>query len=201
MTGIIRHLFVGCCIPLFVGCTHYEYDLVHPPELAQHIGTKSDVSITLSPLRYELRAFENHLVMRIYNQADVPVRLLGDRSVVVDPQSQSHPLRSQTIAPGSFIKLILPPLPPAVEPRGPTIGIGIGVGYGYGYGHGRWREGLDDPFWDYGYYEPRYINVYDSGEYLWDWKGDSEVSVTLTLQRGDEKTFSQTFVFRQKSVR
>jgi hypothetical protein len=195
MTRIVSLLIAGLCLPLCVGCAHYEYDLVSPPQVAQHIGTQANANITLGPLHYVLRADENYLVMRIYNETDAPVRLLGDRSFVVDQNSQSRPLQSQAIGPHSFIKLIFPP-PPAqvVYPYGPTIGYGFGYDYGWGYGY-------YDPFWFGAYnYAPSYA-VYSNGDPGWDWTGDTEVSLTLTFQQGEEKPFSEPFVFRQKTMR
>jgi hypothetical protein len=199
MTRIVHFLVASCCLPLFVGCAHYEYDLVHPPEVTQHIGTKANVNVTLGPLYYVLRAYDNYLVMQIYNQTDVPIRLLGDRSYVVDPKTQSHPLRNQTIAPHSFIKLIFPPPPSAAYVYGPAIGYGYGYGYGWGWGY---RRGYFDPYWNWNYdYGPQYVTVYNYSDLNWEWTGDTEVSITLTFQQGDDKPFSQQFVFRQKTVR
>jgi hypothetical protein len=112
---------------LSAGCGHYEYDVVEPPELRQHVGDNSDVVFSRSPLVYRLRSYENHLVIRIQNPTPQPVLLLGGQSYAVDPQGQSHPFPTQTIAPGSFIKFILPPVPPEPVPTGPTIGFGFVV--------------------------------------------------------------------------
>src|SRR5262249_1093157 len=102
------------------GCTHYEFDLVEPQNVATHIGTKADSVVALDPLEYRFRAYEDHLLVRVFNPTDDPIQLIGEQSSVVDPEQQSHPLRSATIEPHSFVKLILPPPPP--------------VAYGYGYG-------------------------------------------------------------------
>ena len=55
-------LALFCLLP--VGCTHYEYDLSRPTELATHIGTKTDVIVTRDALEYRLIAYEDHLIMR-----------------------------------------------------------------------------------------------------------------------------------------
>src|SRR5687768_7678495 len=91
------------------GCAKYEYDLVQPSEPAAHVGTKDWVTAPMDPLSYRLITVDSHLVMQIHNPTETPVQLLGDRSTLVDPQGESHPLKSQTIAPQSFAKLILPP--------------------------------------------------------------------------------------------
>ena len=82
---------------LAVGCTHFEYDLTQPADMAQHIGLKDDVVAKIDPLEYRFRSYEDHLVLRIYNPTNDPIRLIGDQSSAVDPKQQSHPLRSATI--------------------------------------------------------------------------------------------------------
>src|SRR5688572_26779464 len=111
------------------GCARYEYDLVEPRELTRHIGGNVDQAVEIDPLTYRLRSVDNRLVIRVYNNTDDSIELLGDKSTVVDPNGQSHPLRSQSIAPRSFMKLILPPPRPQVYDRGGTT-FGVGVGYG-----------------------------------------------------------------------
>src|SRR5207248_10060294 len=105
----------------------YEYDFTRPPDLTQHIGTNSGVTVTLDPLEYRFRSYEDHLIIRIFNPTDDPIQLLGAQSSAVDPKSQSHPLRSATVESHSFVKLILPPPLPYVGPYGPTIGLGFGM--------------------------------------------------------------------------
>jgi hypothetical protein len=129
--------------------------------------------------------------------------LLGDRSIVVDPRGQSHPLRSQAVAQGSFLKLILPPMPAEVRRSGPTFGIGIGVGYSHFHGrhgnHAFHHGGLwHDPFW---YDEPRYYSVYDPNDSTyWEWSGEGgEARLVLVFDQGG-KLFTHEFVFKRKRV-
>jgi hypothetical protein len=183
------------------GCAHYEYDLVQPPEFAGHVGAGKPVEVTLEPLGYRLQTSESHLVMLVFNRGETPVRLLGDRSTVVDPRGQSHPFRGQTIAAGSYIKLVFPPLPPRVEPRGPVIGIGVGaVVTSGGYYRQRYLGGGPfgyDPVFD----GPRYYSVYDPGDATyWEWDGEGDARLVLTFQQGDQKPFSHEFVFRRRKV-
>src|SRR5438093_962561 len=110
---------------LICGCTHYEFDLVRPPEMQRRIGTSTDEAIDRGPLVYRLTTYENHLVMRIYNPSDEPIELLGAQSVVVDPQGESHPVMKQAIAPHSYIKLIFPPVRQEIYPTGPSISFGV----------------------------------------------------------------------------
>ena len=180
------------------GCARYEYAIVSPPDVARHIGGDRDTVIGLLPLEYRFRSVDNYLVMRVFNPTREPVRLLGQESFVVDPHRQSHPLRGQTIAPGTYIKLIFPPPRPQLEPAGPSIGIGFGARYGYGsYRHGYWaRDPFYDPYWDV----PRYYTVYDGDAMYWDWSGESDVRVAMVYQQADRKPFTHEWVFRRKRV-
>jgi hypothetical protein len=181
-------------VALSAGCAKYEYDITRPPELSRHIGTKLDVVLQRDPLEYRLITVENRLVMRIYNPTDAPMTLLGDKSCVVDPSGQSHPLETQSMAPQSFLKLILPPMRPTIEHTGPTFGIGVGTQIG----SGRQRAfGWDDfdAFDD----EPRYFITYDNSSLYWDWKGESEIRLMLVLQQG-EKTFTHDFGIARKKM-
>ena len=177
---------VVCAAALAGGCAHSEYDLVQPTDLSRHIGTKT-VNVPWAPLEYRFTSVEDHLVARVYNGTDEPVRVLGEQSVVVDPKGQSHPLASRTIAPQSFIKLVLPPLRPVVGPVGPTIGIGFGFGGGF-YRRGYpYRVGYfyDEPGW----YGPPYYAVYDDGQgSYWRWPDEGSVRLVLAYERGGRPT-------------
>jgi len=210
------------------GCATYEYNLVQPAELARHIGSKADETVTVDPLQYRLRTVDNRLVMRIFNPTEDPIELVGARSTVVDPSGQSHPLRGQTIAPNSFMKLIFPPRRPQVyyPSAGPTFGVGVGTAYRvdalpggrswYPYGPYRlgpsygapyawygypWYGPIPYGYWD-GYYDggPRYLAVVDENDTTyWEWSGPTgELRLALTYLR-QGKEFRHDFVFtRQK---
>lgn len=175
------------------GCTSYEYDIVRPTELAKHVGSTDWVTVRQDPLEYRFFTSENRLVVQVYNRTADAVRLVGDRSVAVDPDGQSHPLKSQTIAAGTFVKLILPPMPNRVERSGPSFGIGVGVGYGRTN-----RFGYDDPYWAD---EPRYYSVVDPNDTsYWEWNGDKgEARLTLAFER-DGKPFTHEFAFTRRRV-
>ena len=199
---------------VLTGCARYEYDLVEPRELTRHIGRNVDQAVEIEPLTYRLRSVDNRLVMRIYNTTDDSVELLGDKSSVVDPAGQSHPLRSMSIAPKSFIKLIFPPPRPRVYDSGPTFGVGVGYGMRVDALPGEPPEGLPDRRDFHTHYngwepyfrdEPQYLAasagaaapVYDeSDSYYWDWKGGGEARVNLVYTRG-ESEIRHAFVFRR----
>lgn len=189
-----------------VGCTRYEFDVVAPADLAQPVGTKQWVTAGQDPLEYRLLTVENRLVMQIHNPTADAVQLLGDRSVVVDPRGQSHALRSQTIAPDSFVKLILPPMGARVERGGPTFGFGVGLGLGSAGYRGRRGYssygglGYDDA---YGLDEPLYYAVIDpSDNTYWEWDGEGQARLTLVYGRAGDpgKTFTHAFVLRRRKA-
>jgi hypothetical protein len=187
-------IFVALFASLFVGCARYEYDLRSPENEARHIGAKADEIVSIDPLEYRLRTVDNRLVMRIYNPTQDMIAVQGAPSVVVDPSGQSHPLRDQTIAPSSFVKLIFPPLRPTIENVGPTWGVGVGVG-----AHTSRRDyGLPDNYYPYDP-APRYYSVYDGSDYYWDWNGSGDLRVVLSFRRGD-KEFRHEFVFRRQKM-
>jgi hypothetical protein len=188
-------------VPIVAGCTTYEYQLVRPPELSRHIGRNVDQVVQVEPLEYRLRTADNRLVMRVFNPTEDPIELIGPKCSVVDPGGQSHPLRSGTMAPGSFIKLIFPPLRPRTyDPYyGPTWHTGVGVGVRVD-AHARRRAVPAQPPPPSAAARPVYLQVYDEGDtYYWDWKGGGEIRVLLVYRRGDTE-FRHDFVFRRKKV-
>jgi hypothetical protein len=173
---------------LIGGCT-YVYDVVRPPEVAGHIGDKIDYVFPRDPLEYRMRSVDSLLVVQIYNPTDDTITLLGSQSSVVDPNGQSHPLRTQTMASHSFVKFILTPQPPVIQNNGPSLGIGIGV-----ISSRSRRRFIDDGFYDT---EPRYFVVMDDQALYWEWDGETEVRLLLAFDRNG-KQFSHEFVIARK---
>src|SRR5213075_2995574 len=122
----MRTSIVIALLLLAGGCEKYEFDLAEPADLAGHIGRDRQTVIKRDELEYRMQAVEGRLLMHIVNATDDAIESVGAESSAVDPAGQSHPLRSQSIAPHSFIKLIFPPMLPYYR-SGPTFGIGIGV--------------------------------------------------------------------------
>jgi hypothetical protein len=179
-------------IVFITGCARYEFDLTHPPNLALHIG-KTEETVTVDPLEYRLVTYDNALVMRIFNHTAEPITLEGTRSYAIPPIGQSHPLRSQTIAPNAFIKLILPPPRPYSSRSGPVFGIGIGVSSG-GY-PGRYGYGSVYDDW------PSNATYYDENDTTyWDWPGEGETRLTLVFVRQGGQTFQHEFAFGRKKM-
>lgn len=177
-----------------VGCATYEYDVTRPAELTTHIGRKTDAIVARDPLEYRMITIDNRLVIRIYNNTDDTIQLVGDRSSAVDPAGQSHPLRGQSMAAHSFIKLILPPIQPTLQRTGPSFGIGIGTVVG-DRRHGLREDGFPDESWD----EPRYLAVVDDDALYWDWSGEGEIRLMLLFERAG-KNFSHEFVIARKKI-
>jgi hypothetical protein len=182
---------------LVSGCAHYEYELVEPADQAQHIGTKQPINVTMEPIHYQAQTVSDRLVLAINNLAQEPIKLLGDDSFAVDPQSQSHPLPTRTIAPGTATTLVLPPVRPTFRRSGPNVGVGMGFRVGSAsYGRRGYYAGgfAGDPWY---YDEPRYYVLQDDGSMFWDWTGDGTlVRLRLVYQQGD-KQFHHDFVFRR----
>jgi hypothetical protein len=189
MTRTATILFI---VLLAGGCARYEHEIVRPEELSAHIPTRVDTVVDREPLEYRFRTVDNRLVMRIYNLSDDPITLLGEESSVVDPTGQSRPLRSQTIAPQSFIRLILPPPPPRVQRVGPSIGIGVGTRIGH-HRHGPYPyAGAHHPI------GPAYFRVVDDDAYYWDWPREGQIRLMLILERERERFRHEWVIGRVK---
>ena len=189
----MRTSFVFALLLLAGGCARYEFDLVEPPDLTMHVGRDKESVVKRDELEYRMLAVENRLLMFVVNSTDDAIELIGPESTAVDPAGQSHPFRSQSIAPHSFVKLILPPMRPYYR-AGPTFGFGLGI---HAYrGRGAFGDGFYDPFWD----EPRYFAVVDENDTVyWNWEDEGEARVRLTYRRGKE-SFHHDFTFRRKKV-
>ena len=187
-----RHLAILTAViwTAAAGCARYEYEIASPAEFRTRVGTKTDAIVTREPLNYLLRTVENRLVMRVENNSTETLQFLGDRSSIVDPSGQSHPLRSQPIPPASYMKLILPPLRPSVLRPGPSIGFGMG-----GYVATNRSPGYDNPDPDWAH-EPVYLSVIEDDSLYWEWDGEGEVRLSLMFQQA-QKTFTQDFVIQR----
>jgi hypothetical protein len=197
LTSTRQTILTLFCLASLAGCARYEYDIVKPPDLAQHVGSKSPVRFPVADMEYALQASHSQLVMLAYNRGADPVKLLGGDSYAIDPHGESHPLADRLIPPGGHIKLILPPPPEQVRETGPHFGFGVGVGISnaayhrgrYGYGGGVY----DDP-------GPRYYSVYDpSDPTRWDWNGETDVTLVLTFEKGKDR-FGDEFGFHRRKM-
>lgn len=170
-------------LPLLgVGCAHYDYVVTDPARLSQRVTSEAQTTLKADPLIYSMIAKEDRLVVIIKNPLAEPVQLLGDKSTVVDPKGQSHPLRSQTIAPNAYVKLILPPLRPRFETPAPA-GFEFGV-----------QSRADSA-------APIYLDSFsDADSYYWDFDGPGQIRLLLTFQKPDGSTWTNEFAIRKEKV-
>ncbi|HTL28826.1 MAG TPA: hypothetical protein VL282_06395 [Tepidisphaeraceae bacterium] len=144
----------------------------------------------LDPLEYRFRAVSGKLVAQIFNPTTDKIQLRGSESYVVDPKGQSHPLRSMSIAPNSFGKVIIPPSRPVVYDSGPYWGIGVGTTIGEVHHH-------HDVHCKAMVEHPVYLMIDDDDDsYYWDLSGEGELRMHFEYQRGD-KIFYDDFVLRR----
>jgi hypothetical protein len=195
----MRTAFLPLLTLFLTGCAEYQYDLVQPPALARHVGPTQTI-VPNGPLVYRLQSYDSYLIMLIENPTNDPIRLDGQRSVIIDPQGESHPVFSQTIAPHTFIKLILPPSPAVMYSWDDPYYGWPGYGYG-GYGRfGRYR------YWRGGYYYyggPSYVEVYQPPDpFYFDWEGETDVNLNLIFERAvpGAPPFQQSFVFHRRKA-
>jgi hypothetical protein len=194
------------CLVLLAGCAHYEYDVVEPPQLAGHVSTKAWLAERRDDLEYRMVTSDNRLVVHVYNRGERPVKLLGTDSAAVDARGESHPLRTATVPPGSYVKWIFPPPPMQVAHYGTTVGIGVGAAYGYGPGHGPWGYGTyhyHDPLHAgaFDQYGPRYYSIYDPNDSTYfDWSGESAVRFLFTFERENGERIRHEFLIRRRKV-
>jgi hypothetical protein len=134
------------------GCQSYVYRVVQPATGSQVIANQP-VSVHYDPLDYQFARNSDRLSMRILNPTDNQVQLVANRSYVVDPKGETHPMRGRLIAPHSYISMLLPPIPLTLP-----------------YAYPGWAWG---PYWTgpyYGYYDPWYGYYQVFTQYDWTWK-------------------------------
>jgi hypothetical protein len=193
-------LLSSILVALSGGCVHYEYDVLQPPELARHVGTKEWSTFRLDELEYHLRTSDDRLVVLIYNRGERNVKLSGPDSAAIDPTGESHPLQSRTIPRDSYVKLIFPPPLPQVHSSGTTFGMGVGVGYSRYYG-GPYRDGFGYGTGMYDDLEPRYYSVYDPNDRTYfNWPGNSNLRLLLAYQREGADGFRHEFLLRRRKM-
>src|ERR1051325_7655004 len=100
-------LFAGTAL-ILCGCASYVYRVVQPPGVPQSV-TDQPVIIRDDPLEYRLVRYKDRLDVRIINPTDDRITLDGNRSFVVDPKGESHPVRGRILGPHSFTGMLLPP--------------------------------------------------------------------------------------------
>ena len=174
-------VFAAC----LCGCQTYQYRILQPAT-SPAIVADQPVTVRLDPLDYRLTRLHDRLALTISNPTEDRLALLGNRSYIVDPRGESHPLRGQVLGPRSYAHLYLPP--PPLTYAYPDWGA-----YGYGYG---WGWGPYDPFWSPFYgpalWGPPPVGYYQvRTPYDWSWR-NGPVRLRLTYDRNG-KTFEHDF--------
>ncbi len=179
----LRLAFLLATAIIVTGCRTYVYRVVQPPGVPTVVD--HPVALHYDPLDYELVRSHDRLLILITNPTADRLALIGNRSFVVDPRGESHPLRGQVLGPHSYARLSLPP---------PPVLVAYPDYWSWGWGMG-WGPGWYDPFWGpfYGaYWGPppvsysRIITPFD-----WSWK-EGAARVRLTYER-NAKTFEHDF--------
>lgn len=158
------------------GCVSYQYRVVQPALGAPPVRAEP-VTIHNDPLDYQLYHYRDRLAMHVTNPTEDRITLLGNRSFIVDPNGESHPIRDRVLAPHSFTQFLLPPIPfsyayPDYWAYGPGWGWGwYGPWYGW-YGPGWWGPGWWGPgWWGPGWWGPPPVSYAEVvTHYDWTWK-------------------------------
>lgn len=167
------------------GCASYDFRIIRPQEHQKFI-TDSPAHIQTANMSYQMQAREARLVVMIYNEKDQVVQLLGNQSFVVDPAGASHPLRTVTIAPHSYTKLILPPLRPRFEDAPPQWNFGVSGDVSDA------RPATDQPT------QPVYLDYYeDIDAFYWDWDGQKPIRLSITYRFADGQQATDEFTIEK----
>jgi hypothetical protein len=162
---------------LVCGCRTYDYRLVQPAQDAQRIANRP-IAVKYAPLEYGLWRHHSRLAMRIANPTNDRIVLQGNRSYVVAPNGESHPVRGVALGPHSFTVMLLPPRPMSVEVVG-----GYGPRWGWGWGPGYY------PYYDDWFYGPSVTWYQMNTAYDWKWH-TGPASLRLSYEQ-EGKTFDQ----------
>ena len=177
---------------LVCGCRTYNYRLVQPAEAA-HVIADQPFAIHYDPLEYTFWRERDRLAMRIANPTTDRIVLQGNRSCVVDPSGESHPLRGHVLGPHSFTVMLLPPWPHTVQVVG-----GYGPRWGWGPGWG-WGPPGYYGYYDDWYYGPPVTWYQVTTAYDWQWH-TGPARLRLSYER-EGKTFDHNIELLRERVK
>jgi hypothetical protein len=146
------------------GCATYHYRVVEPSIAAEPIRNHV-VTAAYDPLEYRMVSYCDRLSVQIYNRTDAPIVLAADKSYVVDPRGETHPLRGHVIGPHNYSGMLLPPEP--IE----DSGWGPGPAWNLGWGCIPFVP-FHDPLYGESCDPPVYYNEV-KGVYDWHWGSGS----------------------------
>jgi hypothetical protein len=121
MRGILSVPALFAVLFLATGCRTYQYRILQPAQAANTIVTAQPVAVHYEPLDYHFARSRDRLAMRISNPTDDQIILRGDKSFIVDPRGESHPVPGFVIGPHSYSRLLLPPRLATAEAVGYTL--------------------------------------------------------------------------------
>jgi len=184
---LLPALVVAACS--LCGCQTYSYRIlkpaVTPPAVTEH-----PVSVSLEPLEYRFTQQQDRLAMRVINPTSDRLLLVGNKSFVIDPAGETHPMRGRVIGPHSYVRLLLPPVPFTFSHPDYT--------WGWGWGGSPWGWGwpgyvpLSGPYFAEGFIGPPPI-VYEQALTVYDWRWKhGTVRLHMEYERGKE-TFAHEF--------
>lgn len=180
--------FVLATVAVLTGCATYDYQVSQPPTMAGVIIKDQPVVLHYDPLEYRLSRYHEHLGMTIVNPTTDRITLRADRSFVVDPRGESHPIRGRVLAPHTYSAMLLPP--PAAS--GQTI-------YPTFYGPGWWVGGYPYVYNDFygSYYGPvvTYYHIYTP--YDWKWEA-GPAHLHLAYNRNGKEFDHEFVILRQR---
>jgi hypothetical protein len=168
------------------GCHSYVYRVVKPVESAGVVVGDQPVSIRYEPLRYQLTRKRDRLAIRIQNPTADRIILKGEKSYVIDPAGESHPLVGSALGPGSYLNMLFPPKAPTAQVTSGTGGWAWAPGYRGGF------AGSDPVFY------PPTVTTYEF-QTAYDWKWEKGVAQVRFSYEQEGKTFEHDFeIVRQK---
>jgi hypothetical protein len=170
---------------LCTACTDYDYT-VNPggQAAATAIQPGNETRLDIPPLQYHMQTAGGRLVVFIYNPTPEPIKMVGSKSTVTDPDGLAHPMVSQLVPPNASIKMIIPPELPESSREADTGGASAPGPF----------AANDQP----GYILPSGPDNVTPGPpalndpHYWTWSTPGPVHLSLTFQT-PERTFVQTF--------
>lgn len=178
---------------LLTGCRTYQYRIVQPAQ-TQSVVASQLLAVHYDPLEYAFSiARDRRLAVRITNPTTNQIVLRGDKSSVIDPQGESHPVPGTVIGAHSYARMFLPPRPATAE----VVGY-----YGYPWAYGPGFYGYAAPFW-HGYYDPffygpsvTYLQL--TTPYDWLWK-TGPIQLHLAFERASQPFEHNFEIIRERA--
>lgn len=164
------------------GCANYRYDVVTESGSVAAVAKDRDLVVPAAPANLRLRQVESRCVLILENPTTQPITLDGAGSTIVDPRGESRAILSQSIAPGSFVKFVLPPYDerPRINP-GFQFGIGVMVD----------ASPVDT--------RPAHrLQINGPKQEFWTWDGEGEIKIMFSLRQEQDHVRRQLVLRRSK---